>query len=108
MQLKKTINKLTLAVVNSYTGSVNITSTIVMLFNSLCFACRASQLENEEVHVDIDTYDDGDSQSLRESLHWEASGSNNPSPADSTSTTNSTCKLSYREVFTRLLCVFEI
>ncbi|XP_014666906.1 PREDICTED: ataxin-7-like protein 3 [Priapulus caudatus] len=50
----------------------------------------ASQLESEEVHVDIDTYDDGDSQSLRDSLHWEVSASNNPSPADSTSTTNST------------------
>ena len=36
--------------------------------------------------IDIDTYDDADSQSLRDTLHWEAAS--NPSP-DSTSTTNS-------------------
>lgn len=48
----------------------------------------ASQLEAEEIHVDIDTCDDVESQSFRDSLQWE--GSNQPSPADSTSTVNST------------------
>uniref|UniRef100_A0A0B7AB00 SAGA-associated factor 11 homolog n=2 Tax=Arion vulgaris TaxID=1028688 RepID=A0A0B7AB00_9EUPU len=41
----------------------------------------------EDIHIDIDTYDDAESQSLRESLQWEASS--NSSPADSTSTNNS-------------------
>jgi len=42
----------------------------------------------EDTHIDIDTYDDADSQTLRESLQWEASSTS--SPADSTSTNNST------------------
>ncbi|XP_041459163.1 ataxin-7-like protein 3 [Lytechinus variegatus] len=46
-------------------------------------------LETEE--IDIDTYEDGDSQALRERLNriqqWDAIS--NPSPAESTSTTNS-------------------
>lgn len=42
----------------------------------------------DEVQVDIDSYEDGDSQSLRESLQWDVTP--NPSPADSTSTINST------------------
>ncbi|WAR04408.1 AT7L3-like protein [Mya arenaria] len=42
----------------------------------------------DDDHVDIDTYVDGDSQSLRESLQWEAA-SNASSPTDSTSTNNS-------------------
>ncbi|XP_059171017.1 ataxin-7-like protein 3, partial [Physella acuta] len=45
---------------------------------------RAHDLE--DIHIDIDTYDDAESQSLRESLQWEASS--NSSPADSTSTNN--------------------
>ncbi|XP_055859776.1 ataxin-7-like protein 3 isoform X2 [Biomphalaria glabrata] len=45
---------------------------------------RAHDLE--DIHIDIDTYDDAESQSLRESLQWEAASS----PADSTSTNNST------------------
>ncbi|CAG5116710.1 unnamed protein product, partial [Candidula unifasciata] len=44
--------------------------------------------EVEDMHIDIDTYDDAESQSLRESLQWEASS--NSSPADSTSTNNRT------------------
>ncbi|CAL1531209.1 unnamed protein product [Lymnaea stagnalis] len=44
---------------------------------------RAHDLE--DIHIDIDTYDDAESQSLRESLQWEAASS----PADSTSTNNS-------------------
>jgi len=47
--------------------------------------CRLCE---DEDHVDIDTYMDGDSQSLRESLQWEAA-SNASSPTDSTSTNNS-------------------
>ena len=44
---------------------------------------RQFLLGHEQDDVDIDTYDDTDSQSLRESLQWEATS--NPSPADSTS-----------------------
>lgn len=47
---------------------------------------RAHDLE--DTHIDIDTYDDVESQTLRESLQWEASSTS--SPADSTSTNNST------------------
>ncbi|XP_045208049.2 ataxin-7-like protein 3 isoform X1 [Mercenaria mercenaria] len=43
---------------------------------------------DDDDNVDIDTYVDGDSQSLRESLQWEAA-SNTSSPTDSTSTNNS-------------------
>ncbi|XP_041371972.1 ataxin-7-like protein 3 isoform X4 [Gigantopelta aegis] len=42
----------------------------------------------EDIHVDIDSYDDAENQSLRETLQWEASS--NSSPADSNSTNNST------------------
>lgn len=54
---------------------------------------------DDEDNVDIDTYIDGDSQSLRESLQWEAA-SNASSPTDSTSTTNSKSQFhfSYRRV----------
>lgn len=45
----------------------------------------------EDVHIDIDTYDDAETRSLRESLQWEASS--NSSPADSTSTNNSEYQL---------------
>jgi len=44
-------------------------------------------LDLEDSHIDIDTYDDTESQNLRESLQWEASS--NSSHADSTSTNNS-------------------
>ena len=40
-----------------------------------------------DVTVDIDSYEEGDTQALRDSLQWEASS--NPSPADSTSTSYS-------------------
>ncbi|KAK3782651.1 hypothetical protein RRG08_015226 [Elysia crispata] len=46
---------------------------------------RAHDLE--DIHIDIDTFDDAESQSLRESLQWDVSS--NSSPADSTSTNNS-------------------
>ncbi|KAH3692154.1 ataxin-7-like protein 3 [Dreissena polymorpha] len=46
--------------------------------------------------VDIDTYVDGDSQSLRETLQWEAA-SNTSSPTDSTSTNNSTSNSSSKK-----------
>lgn len=54
-------------------------------------------VEGDEIHVDIDSYEDGDGQALRDTLNrlqWDqpATGGNsstNPSPADSTSTTNS-------------------
>ncbi|XP_025081287.1 ataxin-7-like protein 3 isoform X2 [Pomacea canaliculata] len=48
----------------------------------------------EDVHIDIDTCDDAETQSLRESLQWEASS--NSSPADSTSTNNSTTSTNKR------------
>ena len=43
--------------------------------------------DGEDIHVDIDSYDDAENQSLRETLQWEASS--NSSPADSNSTNNS-------------------
>ncbi|XP_072037615.1 ataxin-7-like protein 3 [Amphiura filiformis] len=51
-------------------------------------------VEGDDVHVDIDSYEDGDGQALRDTLNrlqqWEGGNSSaNPSPADSTSTTNS-------------------
>lgn len=46
---------------------------------------RAHDLE--DIHIDIDTFDDSESQSLRESLQWDVSS--NSSPADSSSTNNS-------------------
>ena len=49
-------------------------------------------MEGDEVHVDIDSYEDGDGQALRDTLNrlqqWEGNSSANPSPADSTSTTS--------------------
>ena len=44
-------------------------------------------LDSEDVQIDIDSYEDGDSQALRDTLQWEAAS--NPSPADSNSTTTS-------------------
>ncbi|KAL3836264.1 hypothetical protein ACJMK2_021702 [Sinanodonta woodiana] len=52
------------------------------------FLLGTSGITEDDDQIDIDTYDDGDSQSLRESLQWEAASSNS-SPADSNSTTNS-------------------
>lgn len=43
---------------------------------------------DDDDQVDIDTYVDGDSQSLRESLQWEVASAS-PSPSDSVSTNNS-------------------
>ncbi|OWF39080.1 ataxin-7-like protein 3 [Mizuhopecten yessoensis] len=43
----------------------------------------------DDVHIDIDSLDDVDNQSLRESLQWEVNSSAS-SPTDSTSTNNST------------------
>ena len=43
---------------------------------------------DDEATIDIDTYDVSESKTLRDCLTWEAS-SNQPSPADSSSTTNS-------------------
>ncbi|KAL5010269.1 hypothetical protein ScPMuIL_012574 [Solemya velum] len=44
---------------------------------------------DDDIQIDIDSYDDADSQSLREHLQWEVASSNS-SPTDSTSTNNST------------------
>lgn len=43
---------------------------------------------DDEVHVDIDTYDDLEGQALREAL-WDRELTPTASPADSTSTVNS-------------------
>ncbi|KAL4228694.1 Ataxin-7-like protein 3 [Mactra antiquata] len=51
---------------------------------------------DDDDNVDIDTYVDGDSQSLRESLQWEAA-SYASSPTDSTSTTNGNSHASSRK-----------
>ncbi len=45
-------------------------------------------LLEDDATVDIDTYDVSESKTLRDCLTWEAA-SNQPSPTDSTSTTNS-------------------
>ncbi|XP_012285412.1 ataxin-7-like protein 3 [Orussus abietinus] len=43
----------------------------------------------DNLHVDVDTYDEGDGQNLREVLtRWDREGSSHSSPADSTSTTS--------------------
>ncbi|XP_071826614.1 ataxin-7-like protein 3 [Apostichopus japonicus] len=50
-------------------------------------------IDPDDIQVDIDTYEDGDGQALRDSLsrlrQYETSSSGNPSPTDSTSTTYS-------------------
>lgn len=47
-------------------------------------ACVSHAVEADDVQVDIDSFEDGDVQSLRDSLHWEASP-----PVDSTTTSSS-------------------
>lgn len=49
---------------------------------------------SDNLQVDVDTYDEGDSQSMRECLgrSWEAEHSNTSSPADSASTSSSSSK----------------
>ncbi|XP_043274357.1 ataxin-7-like protein 3 [Venturia canescens] len=43
----------------------------------------------DNLHVDVDAYDESDGQNLREALaRWDRDGSNHSSPADSTSTTS--------------------
>lgn len=50
--------------------------------------------QSHNLQVDVDTYDEGDSLSMRESLgrSWEAENSNTSSPADSASTCSSSSK----------------
>ena len=55
----------------------------------ICFnVCSFSLGVDDDDQVDIDTYVDGDSQSLRESLQWEVASAS-PSPSDSHNTNNS-------------------
>ncbi|KAK6620117.1 hypothetical protein RUM44_006517 [Polyplax serrata] len=59
--------------------------------------CLSEPLEfsqSDNFQVDVDTYDEGDSLSMRESLgrSWEAENSNTSSPADSASTCSSSSK----------------
>ena len=77
---------------------------MVIYYTSFKFLCynliRRTVVEaGDEIHVDIDSYEDGDGQALRDTLNrlqqWDqpAAGGNsstNPSPADSTSTTSNT------------------
>ena len=51
-----------------------------------CFVSSLGYEDDDQ--VDIDTYVDGDSQSLRESLQWEVASAS-PSPSDSINTNNS-------------------
>ena len=47
------------------------------------------QPSQDNLHVDVDTYEEGDGQNLREALaRWDREGSSHSSPADSTSTTS--------------------
>ena len=58
-------------------------------FNSCGFVFSlTSSVLDDEATIDIDTYDVSESKTMRDCLTWEAS-SNQPSPADSSSTTNS-------------------
>ena len=62
-----------------------------VLYTVLCFVhciMYVFSFCEDDDQVDIDTYMEGDSQTLRESLQWEAA-SNTSSPTDSTSTNNS-------------------
>ena len=58
----------------------------MILINLLSYSVFSFGLDDDD-QVDIDTYVDGDSQSLRESLQWEVA-STSPSPSDSVSTHN--------------------
>ena len=62
---------------------------VYLAFNSYdsVFSLTSSVLDDEAT-IDIDTYDVSESKTMRDCLTWEAS-SNQPSPADSSSTTNS-------------------
>ncbi|KOX78754.1 Ataxin-7-like protein 3 [Melipona quadrifasciata] len=47
------------------------------------------QSSQDNLHVDVDTYEEGDGQNLREALaRWDREGSSHSSPADSKSTTS--------------------
>lgn len=47
------------------------------------------QPSQDNLHVDVDTYEEGDGQNLREALaRWDREGSSHSSPADSKSTTS--------------------
>ena len=55
----------------------------------LCFSVVMSVPDN---HVDIDSYSDTDSRSLRDGFQWQSAA--NPSPTDSSSTLNSKSHIS--------------
>ena len=62
---------------------------VYLAFNSCDFVFSlTSNVLDDEATIDIDTYDVSESKTMRDCLTWEAS-SNQPSPADSSSTTNS-------------------
>lgn len=42
----------------------------------------------DNLHVDVDTYEESDGQNLRDTLRWDREGSSHSSPADSASTTS--------------------
>lgn len=52
----------------------------------------------DNLHVDVDTYEDNDGQNLRDALaRWDREGSSHSSPADSTSTTSTSSLSRKRE-----------
>ena len=62
---------------------------VYLALNSCDFVFSlTSSVLDDEATIDIDTYDVSESKTMRDCLTWEAS-SNQPSPADSSSTTNS-------------------
>ena len=67
---------------------MGVTDTIWDKPGYITNTCAFSLGLDDDDQVDIDTYVDGDSQSLRESLQWEVASAS-PSPSDLVSTNNS-------------------
>lgn len=63
---------------------------------------NTTQSGQDNLHVDVDTYEEGDGQNLREALaRWDREGSSHSSPADSTSTTSTSSISRKRETKTK-------
>lgn len=61
-----------------------------------------AQTGQDNLHVDVDTYEENDGQNLREALaRWDREGSSHSSPADSTSTTSTSSISRKRETKTK-------
>lgn len=57
-----------------------------------------SQAQDQSMHIDIDTFEESDSQNMRDSMaRWDQEGSSHSSPADSASTTSTSSNSKKRE-----------